>query len=58
MLSIVAGIGGRWIAQSLRLVFSGRAFEYLADANCPTSVILALGLVLVVPFLILRAIKL
>ncbi|MGD8736138.1 MAG: hypothetical protein PVJ85_05210, partial [Anaerolineae bacterium] len=50
------GMGGLWIAQSLSFVFSGQVPEFLLKVEHPTSVVFALDLSLVVPFLVLGAV--
>jgi hypothetical protein len=56
MLFVAAGIGGLWIAQSLGFVFTGQVPQFIVDVGHPTSVVFALDLSLVVPFLVLGAI--
>jgi hypothetical protein len=56
MLFVAVGIGGLWIAQSLTFVASGQVPQFIVDVAHPTSVVFALDLSLVVPFLILGAI--
>jgi hypothetical protein len=56
MLFVAFGIGGLWIAQSLSFVVSGQVPQFIIDVAHPTSVVFALDLSLVVPFLILGAI--
>jgi hypothetical protein len=56
MLFVAVGIGGLWIAQSLSFVVSGQVPQFIIDVAHPTSVVFALDLSLVVPFLILGAI--
>jgi hypothetical protein len=56
MLFVAAGIGGLWIAQSLSFVVTGQVPEFINKVAHPTSVVFALDLSLVVPFLILGAI--
>jgi hypothetical protein len=56
MLFVAAGIGGLWIAQSLSFVVTGQVPEFIRRVDHPTSVVFALDLSLVVPFLILGAI--
>jgi hypothetical protein len=56
MLFVAAGIGGLWIAQSLSFVVTGQVPEFIIQVDHPTSVVFALDLSLVVPFLILGAI--
>jgi hypothetical protein len=56
MLFVAAGIGGLWIAQSLSFVVSGQVPEFILKVEHPTSVVFALDLSLVVPFLVLGAI--
>jgi hypothetical protein len=56
MLFVAAGIGGLWIAQSLSFVITGQVPEFINKVAHPTSVVFALDLSLVVPFLILGAI--
>ena len=56
MLFVVVGIGGLWIAQSLSFVVSGQVPQFIIDVAHPTSVVFALDLSLVVPFLALGAI--
>jgi hypothetical protein len=55
MLFVAAGIGGLWIAQSLSFVYSGQVPDFILKVEHPTSVVFALDLSLVVPFLILGA---
>jgi hypothetical protein len=56
MLFVAVGIGGLWIAQSLSFVVTGQVPEFLLEVEHPTSVVFALDLSLVVPFLVLGAI--
>jgi hypothetical protein len=56
MLFVAVGIGGLWIAQSLSFVVTGQVPEFIIDVAHPTSVVFALDLSLVVPFLVLGAI--
>jgi hypothetical protein len=56
MLFVAASIGGLWIAQSLSFVATGQVPEFINKVAHPTSVVFALDLSLVVPFLILGAI--
>jgi hypothetical protein len=56
MLFVAIGIGGLWIAQSLSFVVSGQVPQFIIDVAHPTSVVFALDLSLVVPFLALGAI--
>jgi hypothetical protein len=56
MLFVAVGIGGLWIAQSLSFVLTGQVPQFIIDVAHPTSVVFALDLSLVVPFLILGAI--
>jgi len=56
MLFVAAGIGGLWIAQSLSFVVTGQVPQFIIKVAHPTSVVFALDLSLVVPFLILGAI--
>jgi hypothetical protein len=56
MLFVAVGIGGLWIAQSLSFVVSGQVPQFIIDVAHPTSVVFALDLSLVVPFLVLGAI--
>ena len=56
MLFVAAGIGGLWIAQSLSFVITGQVPEFISKVAHPTSVVFALDLSLVVPFLVLGAI--
>jgi hypothetical protein len=53
MLFVALGIGGLWIAQSLSFVITGQVPEFLLKVEHPTSVVFALDLSLVVPFLVL-----
>lgn len=55
-LFVAAGIGGLWIAQSLSFFVTGQVPEFIIQVDHPTSVVFALDLSLVVPFLILGAI--
>ena len=52
MLFVAVGIGGLWIAQSLSFVFSGKVPQFIVDVAHPTSVVFAVDLSLVVPFLL------
>ena len=56
MLFVAAGIGGLWIAQSLSFVATGQVPAFIVQVDHPTSVVFALDLSLVVPFLILGAV--
>jgi hypothetical protein len=56
MLFVAFGIGGLWIAQSLSFVVTGQVPQFIIDVAHPTSVVFALDLSLVVPFLALGAI--
>jgi hypothetical protein len=56
LLFVAAGIGGLWIAQSLSFVFTEQVADFISKVDHPTSVVFALDLSLVVPFLILGAI--
>ena len=56
MLFVAAGVGGLWIAQSLSFVVTGQVPQFITEVAHPTSVVFALDLSLVVPFLILGAI--
>ena len=56
LLFVALGIGGLWIAQSLSFVFTGQVPEFLLKVEHPTSVVFALDLSLVVPFLVLGAV--
>ncbi len=56
MLFVAAGIGGLWIAQSLSFVASGQVPQFIINVAHPTSVVFALDLSLVVPFLVVGAI--
>lgn len=56
MLFVAVGIGGLWIAQSLSFVVTGQVPQFIIDVAHPTSVVFALDLSLVVPFLVLGAI--
>jgi hypothetical protein len=56
MLFVAVGIGGLWISQSLSFVVTGRVPEFINKVAHPTSVVFALDLSLVVPFLVLGAI--
>ena len=56
MLFVAVGIGGLWIAQSLSFVATGQVPEFIIQVDHPTSVVFALDLSLVVPFLILGAV--
>jgi hypothetical protein len=55
MLAVALGIGGLWIAQWLSWVAFGRVPQFIVDVGRPTSVVFALDLALVVPFLVLGA---
>jgi hypothetical protein len=56
MLFVAAGIGALWIVQSLSFVVSGQVPEFILKVGHPTSIVFALDLSLVVPFLVLGAI--
>jgi hypothetical protein len=56
MLFVAVGIGGLWIAQSLSFVATGQVPEFIVQVDHPTSVVFALDLSMVVPFLILGAV--
>jgi hypothetical protein len=56
MLFVAAGIGGLWIAQSLSFVVTGHIPQFIVEVDHPTSIVFALDLSLVVPFLVLGAI--
>jgi hypothetical protein len=56
MVFVAAGIGGLWVAQSLSFVITGQVPPFIVDVAHPTSIVFALDLSLVVPFLILGAI--
>lgn len=56
LLFVAAGIGGLWIAQSLSFVVTGQVPEFITKVAHPTSIVFALDLSLVVPFLVLGAI--
>jgi hypothetical protein len=56
MLFVAVGIGSLWIGQSLSFVVTGQVPEFLLKVEHPTSVVFALDLSLVVPFLVLGAI--
>jgi hypothetical protein len=56
MLFVAIGIGGLWTAQSLSFVVTAQVPQFIIDVAHPTSVVLALDLSLVVPFLVLGAI--
>jgi hypothetical protein len=56
MLFVAAGIGGLWIVQSLSFIVTGQVPQFIIDVAHPTSVVFALDLSLVVPFLVLGAI--
>ena len=56
MLFVAVGIGGLWIAQSLSFVITGQVPQFIIKVAHPTSVVFALDLSLVVPFLVLGAI--
>lgn len=49
-------LGGLWVAQSLAFVFTGAVPQVITDTNHPTSIVYALDLTLLVPFLLLAAI--
>jgi hypothetical protein len=55
MLFVAVGIGGLWIAQSLRFVVTGQVPQFIVDVAHPTSIVFALDLSLVVPFLVMGA---
>ena len=55
LIFVAIGTGGLWIAQSLRFAFGGEIPQFIIDAAHPTSVVFALDLTLVVPFLLLGA---
>jgi hypothetical protein len=56
MAFVAAGIGGLWIAQSLSFVATGEVPQFIIQVAHPTSIVFALDLSLVVPFMILGAI--
>jgi hypothetical protein len=56
MLFVAVGIGGLWIAQSLSFVASGQVPDLILKVEHPTSIVFALDLSLVVPFLMVGAI--
>jgi hypothetical protein len=56
MIFVAAGIGGLWIAQSLSFVATGKVPPFIETVDHPTSVVFALDLSLVVPFLVLGAV--
>jgi hypothetical protein len=56
MLFVAVGLGGLWIAQSLSFVVTGQVPQFITEVGHPTSVVFALDLSLVVPFLILGGI--
>lgn len=56
MLFVAIGIGGLWIAQSLSFIVTGQVPQFIIDVAHPTSVVFALDLSLVVPFLVLGTI--
>jgi hypothetical protein len=56
LVFVAAGIGGLWIAQSLSFVVTGEVPEFITKVAHPTSIVFALDLSLVVPFLILGAV--
>jgi len=56
LLFVAVGIGGLWIAQSLGFVLTGEVPAFVAKVDHPTSIVFALDLSLVVPFLILAAV--
>jgi hypothetical protein len=56
MLFVALGIGGLWIAQSLGFVVSGQVPQFIIDVAHPTSIVFALDLSLVVPFMVLGAV--
>jgi hypothetical protein len=56
MLFVASGIGGLWIAQSLSFVVTGHIPQFIVEVDHPTSIVFALDLSLVVPFLVLGAI--
>jgi hypothetical protein len=55
-LFVAVGIGALWITQSLSFVVTGQVPQFILEVSHPTSVVFALDLSLVVPFLILGAI--
>jgi len=56
MLFVAVGMGGLWIAQSMSFVFTRQVPQFIINVAHPTSVVFALDLSLVVPFLVLGAI--
>ncbi|NOX87904.1 MAG: hypothetical protein GXO77_02680 [Calditrichaeota bacterium] len=50
------GIGGLWIAQSIAFAITGKLPQVIIESNHPTSVVFALDLTLLTPFLVLGAI--
>jgi hypothetical protein len=56
MLLVAVGIGGLWITQSLSFVVTGKVPDFILKVEHPTSVVFALDLSLVVPFLVSGAI--
>jgi hypothetical protein len=56
MVFVALGIGGLWVAQSLSFVVTGQVPQFIVDVAHPTSIVFALDLSLVVPFLILGAV--
>lgn len=56
LLFVAAGIGSLWIVQSLSFVVTGQVPQFIVDVDHPTSVVFALDLSLVVPFLVLGAV--
>ena len=56
LLFVAVGIGGLWIAQSLGFVVTGEVPEFITKVAHPTSIVFALDLSLVVPFLVLAGI--
>mgnify|MGYP001158971843 CR=1 FL=1 len=56
MVFVALGIGGLWIAQSLSFVVTGQVPQFIVDVAHPTSIVFALDLSLVVPFLIVGAV--
>ena len=49
-------IGGLWIAQSVAFIVTGKVPQVIMDSGHPTSIVFALDLSLLVPFLILGAV--
>lgn len=56
LLLIAVFLGGMWITQSLRFVATGEVPPVIIDSEHPTSVVFALDLALLVPFLVVAAI--